>query len=67
MTIQLLDPLFADPVCGDVPGDERATIIQYSDTSAMLVVGEDNSSLVEEAVTIAGPMLARLKRLSGSA
>lgn len=66
MTIQLLDPLFVDLACGDDPGDEQATIIQYSDTSAMLVVGDENSSLVEEAVTVAGPMLARLKRLSGS-
>jgi len=67
MANQPLDTFFADLGASDVPEGEQAAIIQYADKNAMLVVSQENSSLVEEAVTAAGPMLARLKRLSGSA
>lgn len=67
MSTHTLDTFFNDLASAEIPEEEQATIIQYSDTNAMLVVGEGSSSLVEEAVTAAGPMLARLKRLSGSA
>lgn len=40
------------------------TIIWLDKQSAMLVDGNENSGVVEEAATSAQPMIARLRRLS---
>lgn len=42
---------------------ENATIVQVSETNSILIVGEENSSMAEEAVTSALPMLTKLRRL----
>lgn len=64
MPDQLLDRFLEDLASSEAPSDEDGTIIRFSDRNAMIVTGEESSSLVQDAVTAAGPMLAKLKKFS---